>query len=88
MESSQLGELLYQDTMFVGNLRGAGKAYLHVLIHTAPMPLNSHTLAKSRNVLPALIHNDVIPFYREHGLPVNVILTDNGHEFSGPNSSV
>jgi acyl-CoA synthetase (AMP-forming)/AMP-acid ligase II len=31
----------------------------------------------------ALVHNDVLPFYREHGLTVGAILTDNGREFCG-----
>ena len=29
------------------------------------------------------MHNDVLPFYREHNLPVDSILTDNGREFCG-----
>lgn len=30
-----------------------------------------------------VVHNDVLPFYQEKGLPVNAILTDNGREFCG-----
>ena len=29
------------------------------------------------------MHNDVLPFYREHSLAVGAILTDNGREFCG-----
>ena len=31
----------------------------------------------------AILHNDVLPFYRKHGLTVSAVLTDNGREFCG-----
>jgi transposase InsO family protein len=31
----------------------------------------------------ALVHNDILPFYREHSLSVGAVLTDNGREFCG-----
>ncbi len=31
----------------------------------------------------AVLHNDVIPFYEELGLPVKTVLTDNGREYCG-----
>ena len=31
----------------------------------------------------ALPHNDVLPFYQDHGLAVGAIRTDNGREFRG-----
>lgn len=31
----------------------------------------------------AVVHNDVLPFYEEHGLPIKAILTDNGREYCG-----
>ena len=30
-----------------------------------------------------MLHNDVLPFYKEHGLAVKAVLTDNGREFCG-----
>lgn len=31
----------------------------------------------------SVIHNDVLPFYKERGIDVKAILTDNGREFCG-----
>lgn len=31
----------------------------------------------------AILHNDVLPFYREQGIEVGAILTDNGREYCG-----
>jgi transposase InsO family protein len=31
----------------------------------------------------AVLHNDVLPFYQAHDLPVEAVLTDNGREFCG-----
>ena len=31
----------------------------------------------------AVLHNDVVPFYRDLGLPIGAVLTDNGREFCG-----
>lgn len=30
-----------------------------------------------------MLHNDVLPFYQQHGLTVTAVLTDNGREFCG-----
>ena len=34
----------------------------------------------------AVLHNDALPFYRERGLSVTAVLTDNGREFCGTDS--
>ncbi|KNZ68916.1 Integrase core domain protein [Thermincola ferriacetica] len=31
----------------------------------------------------AVLYNDVIPFYRERGLSISAIITDNGREYNG-----
>jgi len=31
----------------------------------------------------AVVHNEVLPFYKEHGMTVKAILTDNGREYCG-----
>jgi transposase InsO family protein len=41
-----------------------------------------HT-TKQPEAAVAVLHNDVLPFYEEHGLPVQAILTDNGREYCG-----
>lgn len=84
IESKMPGELLCQDTFFVGNLKGVGKVYLQALVdsygsyafaylHTGKLPEHAATV----------IHNDVIPKYKHWHLNVKAILTDNGPEFCG-----
>lgn len=60
IESGQPGELLAQDTFFVGTLKGVGP-----------------------ECAVAVLHNEALPFYREHNIPVGAVLTDNGKEFCG-----
>ncbi|MCC7015582.1 MAG: IS481 family transposase [Rhodospirillales bacterium] len=84
VESSRPGELLCQDTFFVGTLKGIGKVYLHAVVDT----YGSHAfgflhVSKQPEAAVAVLHNDVLPFYRRLDLPVNAVLTDNGREFCG-----
>ena len=84
VESSRPGELLCQDTMFVGSLKGVGKVYLHACIDTfGSYAFGFLHTGKKPECAAALVHNDVLPFYREHNLAVGAILTDNGREFCG-----
>ncbi len=82
VESSRPGELLCQDTFDVGHLKGVGKVYLQAVVdsycsygfgylHTGKLPEHA----------AAVLHNDVLPIYREWNLPVEAILTDNGGEY-------
>lgn len=84
VESSRPGELLSQDTMFVGSLKGIGKVYLHACVDTyGSYAFGFLHTGKKPECAAALVHNDVLPFYREHGLTAKAILTDNGREFCG-----
>ena len=84
VESGRPGELLSQDTFFVGHFKGVGKVYLHTVVDTYGSSAFGflHT-AKVPEAAVALLHNDVLPFYAERDLPVARILTDNGREFCG-----
>ncbi len=84
VESTRPGELLCQDTFYVGHLKGVGKVYLQAVVdtycsygfgylHTGKLPEHAATI----------LHNDVLPQYREWGIPVSTILTDNGREYCG-----
>jgi transposase InsO family protein len=84
VESNCPGELLCQDTFFVGTLKGVGRVYMQAVVdsygsyafgflHTGKLP----------ECAAAVLHNDVLPFYREKGLMVKAVLTDNGPEFCG-----
>jgi transposase InsO family protein len=87
VESWAPGELLSADTFFVGFLKDVGKVYLHAVVDTC----GSHAFgflhaSKPPEAAVAVLHNDVLPFYRELVLPVQALLTDNGCEFCGPDA--
>ncbi|MFQ5861442.1 MAG: IS481 family transposase [Dehalococcoidia bacterium] len=84
VESSRPGELLAQDTFFVGHLKGVGKVWLQAVVdtfgsygfaylHTGKMP--EHAVA--------VLHNDVLPQYETWAIAVGAVLSDNGREYCG-----
>lgn len=84
VESARPGELLSQDTFFVGVFKGVGKVYMHTVVDT----FSSHAfgflhISKQPEAAVAVLHNDVLPFYKKLRLPVGAVLTDNGREFCG-----
>lgn len=84
MESSRPGELLCQDTFYVGRLKGVGKVYLHVVVDSfSSYAFGFLHTTKRPEAAVAVLHNDALPFYAEREIPVSAILTDNGREFCG-----
>ena len=84
IESSCPGELLSQDTFYVGRLKGVGKVYLHAVVDTyGSYAFGFLHTSKQPEAAVAVLHNDVLPFYRKHKLSIKAILTDNGTEFCG-----
>lgn len=84
VESAAPGELLSADTFFVGNLKGIGKVYLHAVVDTyGSYAFGFLHVSKQPEAAVAVLHNDVLPFYRKLDLPVTAVLTDNGREFCG-----
>ena len=84
VESSRPGELLCADTFFVGTLKGIGKVYLHAVVDTySSYAFGFLHTGKKPECAATLLHNDVLPFYENHGFAVSAILTDNGPEFCG-----
>jgi transposase InsO family protein len=84
VESSRPGELLCQDTFYVGHLKGVGKVYMQAVVdtygsyafaylHTSKLPEHS----------VAILHNDVLPQYEDWGIEAKAVLTDNGREYCG-----
>ena len=87
VESKRPGELLSQDTFFVGHLKGVGKVWLQAVVDT----FGSYGFAylhtgKLPEHAAAVLHNDVLPQYEAWGLEVKAVLTDNGREFCGKES--
>jgi transposase InsO family protein len=87
VESHRPGELLSQDTFYVGHLKGVGKVYLQAVVDTyGSFAFGFLHTTKRPEAAVAVVHNDVLPFYAEQGLTVTAILTDNGREFCGTDS--
>jgi len=87
VESKRPGELLAQDTFYVGQLKGVGKVYLQAVVDTYGSYAFAylHT-AKVPEHAALVLHNDVLPQYQKWGLTVGAVLTDNGREYCGTES--
>jgi transposase InsO family protein len=84
VESSRPGELLAQDTFYVGTLKGVGRVYMQVVVDTyGSYAFGFLHTAKLPECAALVLHNDVLPFYEDRGIKVKAILTDNGREFCG-----
>lgn len=84
IESGRPGELLGQDTFFVGTLKGVGRVYLHAVVDTcSSFAFGFLHTSKVPECAVAVLHNEALPFYREKNIQVGAVLTDNGKEFCG-----
>ena len=84
VESERPGQLLSADTFMVGSLKGVGRVYLHAVVDThGSYAFGFLHVSKQPAAAVAVLHNDVLPFYRQLDLPVTAVLTDNGREFCG-----
>ena len=82
VESSRPGELLCQDTYFVGHFKGfkgVGKVYLHSVVDTyGSYAFGSYAFGflytgRVSAAAVAVLHNGVLPFYAERAIPVGAI---------------
>lgn len=84
VESSRSGELLCQDTFYIGRLKGVGQVYLQAVVDTyGSYAFGYLHTGKLPACAVAVLHNDVLPQYQTWGLPVKAVLTDNGSEYCG-----
>jgi transposase InsO family protein len=84
IESSCPGELLAQDTFYVGRIKGVGQIYLQVVVDTYGSYAFGHLyVSKVPECSVEILHNEVLEQYREWGLSIKAILTDNGSEYCG-----
>ena len=78
VEAEIPAELVCLDCFYVGNLKGVGKVYLHAVVDTfGSYAFGFLHVSKQPEAAVAVLHNDVLPFYRNLDLPVKAILTDN-----------
>jgi transposase InsO family protein len=83
-ESIRPGEILAQYIVYVGKIIGTGKVYLHTVVDTySSYAFGFLHSSKKPEAAVAILHNDVLPFYGELGLGVEVITTNRGREFCG-----
>jgi len=84
VESKAPGELVSQDTFYVGHFKGIGRVYLQSAVDTHGSYAFA-CLSTERNAQRAaeLAWGYIVPFYQAHELPLKAILTDNGTEFCG-----
>jgi transposase InsO family protein len=84
VESEYPGQLLCQDTFYVGRLKGVGRLYLQALVDTyGSFAFGKLYTSKRPETAVDLLYDRVLPFYEEYQLEVEAILTDNGTEFKG-----
>lgn len=81
---SRPGELLVQDTIYVGYFQNCGEVYLQTIIDSySSYVFGVLHINKKSDYAVFILHNEVIPYFNKIQLPVKAILTDNGHEYCG-----
>lgn len=83
-ESEHPGYCVAQDTFYVGTLKGVGRVYQQTAIDTYAK-IGFAKLYDRKTALTAadLLNDRVIPFFEEHEVRVDRVLTDRGTEFCG-----
>jgi transposase InsO family protein len=82
--SSRPAEILAQDSTLICHLNSTGKIYLQSVVDT----YNGFAFGflhpgKLPDCAVAVLHNDVLPFYRQHNIQVKAIVTNNGRQYCG-----
>jgi transposase InsO family protein len=71
-----------QDTFYVGTLKGVGRIYQQTFTYTKVAFAKLYD-RKTPLVAADLLNDRVVPFFDEHAVPLNRILTDRGTEYCG-----
>jgi len=78
------GELVAVDTFFVGALKGVGRVYLQSVIDCFSRYAWGRLYTNKLPVTAVhVLNNDVLPFFEQHNLAIQTVLSDNGREFCG-----
>jgi transposase InsO family protein len=73
-----------QDTFYVGTLKGVGRIYQQTFLDTYSKLAFAKLYDRKTPLVAADLLNDrVIPFFDEHELPLQRVLTDRGTEYCG-----
>ena len=83
-ESECPGYCVAQDTFYVGTLKGVGRIYQQTAIDTYAKVGFAKLYDRKTPITAADLLNDrVLPFFEEHAIAVNRVLTDRGTEYCG-----
>ena len=82
--TAHAGYLGCQDTYYVSNFKGIGKAYGQVLIDSYSR-LTHGKVYQEKTALTGvdLLNDRILPWYQQEGVPLLRILTDRGSEYKG-----
>ena len=84
VESNYPGQLISQDTFYVGRIKGVGRIYLQAVVDTyGSFAFGKLYTSKRPETAVDVLYDRVLDFYEEKGLRVEAILTDNGTEYKG-----
>jgi len=84
IQAPQPGFLLCQDTYFVGTIKGVGRIYHQTVVDAnSSLAFGKLYLSKLPMTAVDVLHDRVVPFYDEHGIDIEHMLTDNGREYCG-----
>jgi transposase InsO family protein len=84
IRGKQPGELLAQDTIFIGFHKNLDEVYLQIVVDSySSYAFGFVHLGKSSDYAVAIVHNEVLPFFKKIQIPLSAILTDNGREYCG-----
>jgi transposase InsO family protein len=73
-----------QDTFYVGTLKGVGRVYQQTFIDTYAKVAFAKLYDRKTPITAAdLLNDQVLPFYEEHQVALQRVLTDRGTEFCG-----
>ncbi len=73
-----------QDTFYVGTLKGVGRIYQQTFIDTYSKVGFAKLYDRKTPITAADLLNDrVLPFFADHEIPLNRVLTDRGTEYCG-----
>lgn len=83
--SDVVGEAVFMDTMYIGNLKGVGKIWQYSAVDGACSFgfANARLGPKSAVDAAGFLEYHVVPTYRELGVPLVEVVTDGGPEFVG-----
>jgi transposase InsO family protein len=83
--SDVVGEQVFLDTMYVGNLKGVGRVWQYTAVDGACSFGFARVRAgrKAATTMAAFLEHHVLPAYREVGIRLVEVITDGGPEFTG-----